>query len=131
MDQKLEEKVKLPEALSVPLGNMVVVYDGWTWSDEEEQGEIMLSVRWGGRRYDCSLLVPLGAASVGSRLAVDCERLLQEVAEQEAQLGYFRSYVEKIDICVERAAKRLYKRFVSTEICPRQLRPRRKRRQHK
>ena len=130
LKQKIEEKVKLPEALADKLGNMTVRYQGWEEGDrkDEESSKLLCEVVWGRRCYSCPLLLPLQGIVFDERLTEDCRDLLIQMVDHEAELEWRARYLDKIEGVVQKAAVRLYKQLLKAKELPDGLCPKRVRR---
>ena len=131
MKQKIEEKVKLPEALADKLGNMTVRYHGWEEGDrkDEESSKLLCEVVWCRRCYSCNLLLPLHGIVFDEQLTEDCRDLLIQMVDDEVELEWRAGYLEKIEGVVQKAVVRLYKQLLKAKelpdaICPKRVRRR-------
>lgn len=130
MKQKIEEKVKLPEALADKLGNMTVRCHGWEEWDrkDEESSKLLCEVVWHRRCYSCNLLLPLQGIVFDKQLTEDCRDLLIQMVDDEVEMEWRAGYLEKIEGVVQKAVVRLYKQLLKAKELPDGLYPKRVRR---
>jgi hypothetical protein len=115
--------VKLPEALADVLGKMIVACNGWMKDDRAHEAEIFCVIRWRGCEYKCPVVFPPEVVYVDKELEKDCRSFVEEAVENEGELEYRLSRIDRVVPAVERAVKRFWKEMIQPANCPEGLRP--------